>query len=170
MTKKNTNNKNSKKPTISIIACVTRDRAIGKDNKLLFHLPEELKYFYKVTKRHPVIMGYNTYKSIGKPLKERHNIVISRDEEPISGYIVAKSLDDAIEKASKLQQDEIFIIGGAKIYNQAIEKADKLYITEVDATRDADTFFPDYADFSKKSKIGEGEEKGLKYIFYEYER
>ncbi len=158
------------KPTISIIACVAKDRGIGKDGKLLFHLPEELKYFNKVTKRHPVIMGYNTYKSIGKPLKERHNIVISRDDEKIPGYIVADSLEDAIEKASKLQKDEIFIIGGAKIYKEAIGLADKLYITEVDAKEEADTFFPEYADFTKKSKIGDGEEKGFKYTFYVYER
>jgi len=158
------------KPIISIIACIAKDRGIGKDNKLLFHLPEELKYFHKVTKRHPVIMGYNTYKSIGRPLKERHNIVISRDSEKIPGYIIASSLEDAIAKASKLQQDEVFIIGGAKVYEQAIKIADKLYLTEVDAKVDADTYFPDYADFGKKTKIGSGEEKEFKYTFYEYER
>ena len=155
---------------ISIIVCVAKDRGIGKDNKLLFDLPEDLKYFHKVTKRHPVIMGYNTYKSIGRPLKERHNIVISRDDEKIPGYIVASSLDDAVEKAQKLEQDEIFIIGGAKIYEQAIERADKLYITEVDTKLEADTFFPDYADFTKKSKVGEGRQGDTKYEFMVYEK
>ena len=158
------------KPEISIIVCVAKDRGIGKDNKLLFDIPEDLKYFHKVTKRHPVIMGYNTYKSIGKPLKERHNIVISERDEKIPGYIVASSLLDAIEKASKLQKDEIFIIGGAKVYKEAIGLADKLYITEVDAKIDADTFFPDYTDFSKKTKIGEGRDGGVKYEFCIYER
>lgn len=164
------NLKIKQKPIISVIACLDKNRAIGKDNNLLFDLPGDLKYFHKVTKRHPVIMGYNTYKSIGRPLKERHNIVISRDDEKISGYIVASSLEDAINKASKLQNDEIFIIGGAKIYNQALVLADRLYITEVNAEKDADTYFPDYSDFRKKVKIGEGEDNGYNYSFFIYEK
>ena len=159
-----------KKPKISIIACLAKDGGIGKNNKLLFDIPEDLKYFHKVTQKHPVIMGYNTYKSIGHPLSMRHNIVISKKVKKIPGYIVASDLDEAINKASKLQKDEIFIIGGASVYEQAIKVADKLYITEVDATEDADKYFPDYSNFTKRTKIGNGKEKEFKYTFYEYER
>ena len=157
-------------PKISIIVAIAKDRGIGMGNKLLFDLPEDLKYFHKVTKRHPVIMGYNTYKSISRPLKERHNIVISRDGTHIPGYIVVSSLGEAIEKASELQKDEIFIIGGAKVYSQAISIADRLYITEVDAKKEADTFFPDYSDFKSRNVISSGEHNGVKYTFCIYEK
>jgi len=137
-------------PKISIICALAENRAIGKDNRLLWHIPEDLKRFQKLTRGHVVIMGRKTFESIGRALPERVNIVISRDLDfKPENCLVASSFEDALEKARQMEKNEIFIIGGGQVYNQAINQADKLYLTIVPGSYEADTFFPDYSVFKK---------------------
>ena len=142
------------------------NRAIGKDNKLLWHIPADFEWFKSKTKGHAVIMGMNTYESIGKPLPKRTNIVITHlpDYHP-EGVIIVHSLDEAIEEAKKHEKEEIFVLGGAYVYSQAIHLADKLYITEVDGEYEADTFFPDYSEFKHELYREPGESNGYTYTF-----
>lgn len=161
--------KKNNKPIISLIAVIAKDRGIGKDNKLLFDIPEDLKHFRKVTLGHTVIMGYNTYRSLGnKALPKRRNIVLSFDDMELPDAEVCQSIDQALELTKK--EDEIFFIGGASIYHQAINIADKLYLTEVEETKEADTYFPIYSNFRQKKKLGDGMYNKVKYNFYKYER
>ncbi|HCM82369.1 MAG: Dihydrofolate reductase [Candidatus Gottesmanbacteria bacterium GW2011_GWB1_44_11c] len=138
---------------LSVIAVVGKNRELGKNNKLLWDIPEDMAWFKEITKGHPVIMGKNTFLSIGHPLPHRVNIVITRD--PLfqeAGVTIAHSFEEAINIGKATGNNELFIIGGAKLYSQAVPIADKLYITKVDALRpDADTFFPEYESrFTKK--------------------
>jgi len=128
---------------ISLIVAMGKNNEIGKRNELLWNLPADMKHFKKTTYLHTVIMGRKTFESIGRPLPNRRNIVITRDTKyKAQGVEIVKS----IEKAIALFQDineEIFIIGGGEIYNQAIKYADKLYITHINEEfSEADTFFP----------------------------
>ncbi len=129
---------------ISIIAAIGKNNELGKENKLLWSLPADMKHFREITSGHTVIMGRKTFESIGKPLPNRKNIVITRDENyKKEGIEVVHSLEDAISIARQ-GLAEIFVIGGAEIYKQALPVADKLYITHVDAeNKNADTFFPE---------------------------
>ncbi len=140
-----------KKPRVSIISAIARkDRAIGKDNALLWHIPEDMRHFRELTTGHAVVMGENTFRSIGKPLPNRTNIVLSLDTElRLDGCIVAHSVEDALEQARTSESEEIFIIGGASIYRQFIPLADRLYLTLVEGEYEADTFFPEYGEFTK---------------------
>lgn len=139
------------KPTISIIVAVAQNLAIGKDNKLLWNIPEDLKHFKAITKGHPVIMGERTYYSIGRPLPNRTNIVLSdKIDLRIDGAIIVHSIDEAIKIATKNDNEEIFFIGGAMVYHQALNIADRLYLTIVEGDYEADTFFPDYTNIFKK--------------------
>lgn len=160
------------KPTISMIAVIGENRELGKNNQLLWHLPADLNHFKKITDRHPVIMGRKTFSSIGKPLPNRINIIVSRDKNfQAAGIYVFSSIEDAIEFARTKDQKEFFIIGGASIYTQGIQFADKLYLTLIKATRpDADAFFPDYSDFNKVISSEEREEGGYKFTFLELTR
>jgi dihydrofolate reductase len=138
-------------PRISMISAIARkDRAIGKDNALLWHIPEDFKYFKDLTSGHAIIMGENTFRSIGKALPNRTNIVLtlSPDFAPMD-CIVVRSIEEALEQARRVEQDEIFICGGASVYKQMIPYADRLYLTLVDGEFEADTFFPDYSEFTK---------------------
>lgn len=127
---------------ISIIVAIASNNGIGKNNDLLWHIPEDLKRFKKLTMGQSIIMGKNTWFSLPRrPLPGRTNIVLTDDpEECIEGCISAYSIDDALAKCEKGQ--EIFIIGGGSIYNQFLEMADRLYITHVHKEFEADTFFP----------------------------
>jgi len=155
------------KPRISIMVAHSRNMAIGKANTLLWRLPEDLKRFKKLTTGHPIIMGRKTYQSIGRPLPERTNVVITRDINlEIPGCIVVHSTGEAIEKAKEFDREEIFIIGGGEIYKEALPMTDRLYITVLDKDVDADTFFPEYSKiFTKKISEEPGEFKGQKYFF-----
>lgn len=155
------------KPRISIIVAHSRNMAIGKANMLIWHLPEDLKRFKKLTTGHPIIMGRKTYQSIGRPLPERTNIVITRDSNlDIPGCIVVHSAIKAIEKAQEFDQEEIFIIGGAEIYKETLPLADRLYVTKVELDVDGDAFFPEYSKiFTKKISEELGEFEGLKYSY-----
>jgi len=133
------------KTLVSIIVSVGPKLEIGKDNKLLWQIPEDLKNFKKITEGHPVIMGQNTYFSIGKALPKRKNIVVTKDDKlKLNDADISYSIPEAIELAKEYDKDEIFIIGGASIYAQTINLADRLYVTLVAGEYEADTFFPEY--------------------------
>ncbi len=155
---------------LSIIAAIGKNRELGKDNKLLWDIPEDMEHFRSKTRGHAVIMGRKTYESIGHALPARPNIIITRDEtfQTPDGSFIVHSLDEAIALGKEKEKEELFIIGGANIYAQAIDIADKLYITEVHQSfPDADTFFPDYARFSKEISKKEGSGNGYTYTFLE---
>ncbi len=142
------------KPQISIIVALAENRAIGRDNNLLWHISEDLRNFKKITNGHTVIMGRKTWESLGRPLPNRRNIVVSRNmsnnlANSIPGVEFYPSINEAIEAASASTEkhpdslDEIFIIGGGEIYRETIPIASKIYLTLVHAIiDDADTFFP----------------------------
>lgn len=126
---------------ISMIAAVDRNLTIGKKGGLPWKLPADLKHFQDLTTGHVVIMGRKTYDSIGKPLPNRTNIVISGKSNPnIPGCVVVASVEEALNKAPDNQ--EIFIMGGGEIYNQFLPFAQKLYLTKIDHQFDGDIFFP----------------------------
>lgn len=128
---------------ISLIVAASTNNAIGKNNQLLWHLPNDLKFFKNTTWGMPVIMGRKTFEAVNKPLPGRFNIIITRQADwKAEGTITATDLNDALQKAAETNCKEAFVIGGGEIYQQAIEIADKIYITRVHATLDGDTFFP----------------------------
>jgi dihydrofolate reductase len=128
-------------------------RGIGKKNALMWHIPGELPRFKQITTGHPVIMGRKTFESIGRVLPGRTNIIVTQNPQfQAQECRIVSSLDEAIEIAKKeAGADEIFIIGGGQIYKQAMEKGivDRLYLTIVEGDFGADTFFPDYSNFTK---------------------
>lgn len=173
---------------ISIIAAMDEKGGIGKDNKIPWHIKEDLVRLKSLTIGHTVILGRTTYESMlayyqksGKPtMFMRTHIVVTRDlnyyVDPKYGFAV-HSIEEAVRLAREkeaLRQaqglQEIFIIGGEKIFEQTIGLADKLYLTIVEGDFDADTFFSDYSEFKNKKVIGEGESEGHKYTFLELER
>ena len=155
------------KPIISIIVAHSKNMAVGKANSLVWHLPDDLKRFKRLTTGHPIIMGRKTYQSIGRPLPGRTNIVVTRDKNlEIPGCIVVHSAVEAIEKAKEFDRKEIFIIGGAEIYKETLPLADRLYVTKVDMNVDGDAFFPEYSNiFTKKVSEELAEHEGLKYSY-----
>lgn len=127
---------------VNIIVAMAENNAIGKDNKLLWHLPNDLKFFKNTTMGCPIIMGRKTYESIGRLLPGRQNIIVSRDKNyRVDGAIVCDSLKKSIDS---LQTDKVFVIGGGQIYKQAIDAGliNNIYITKVHIEIDGDTFFP----------------------------
>jgi len=161
---------------ISIIVAVGKNNVIGKGNDLPWHLSSDFKYFKEKTLGHTVIMGNNTFKSIGKPLSGRKNIIISKtrpvsEQENLCYYV--NSIQNAIKKTGDDKETEAFIIGGESIYKQSIDIADRLYITEVDATIDGDKFFPsvDKSKWKEISRIkGQKTEKddyNFNFVIYE---
>lgn len=160
---------------ISIIAAIGRNRELGKDNKLLWYIKEDLRKFKSLTAGHPIIMGRKTWESLPfKPLPKRTNIVVSRQAgKMFDGATVIFSLEHALDIAKRAPgSDEIFIIGGGQIYKEAIEKSlvDKLYLTIVDREFDADVFFPDYSEFKKVVSEEEHDNGEYKYKFLELEK
>ena len=132
--------------TVSIIVAIGENNAIGKDNQLLWHLPADLRHFKNKTSGHTIIMGRKTFDSVGKPLPNRRNIVVTRQDIKIEGCEVVKSIDDALDLCR--DEEEVFIGGGAEIYKLAMPKTDRIYLTIVHQEFDADTFFPKI-DFSE---------------------
>lgn len=129
-------------PKLSIIVAMSSNRVIGVNNSLPWHLSEDLKHFKTLTTGHTIIMGRKTYESIGKPLPNRRNIVISRNLNAFYGGIeVVHSLEDAFSTSSN--DDEVFIIGGSNIYEQSLHLAEHLYITEIKKAFEGDAFFPE---------------------------
>jgi dihydrofolate reductase len=128
---------------ISLIAAMSENRVIGINNKLPWHLPADLRHFRRLTTGHPVIMGRRNYESIGKPLPNRTNIVVTRNPDyRAAGCLVTHSLDDAMNSAGN--DSEIFIIGGAEIYRQAFDRANRIFITLIHARIEGDTYFPEF--------------------------
>jgi len=133
---------------LSIIAAVARNRVIGRDNTLPWHIPEDLRYFREVTMGKPVIMGRMTFQSIGRPLPCRANIVATRDPGfPAGGIILARSSEDALEaaraSAHEAGVEEAFVIGGSGLFRRFLPLADRLYLTRIDADIAGDTLFPE---------------------------
>lgn len=152
---------------ISIIVAIAKNRVIGKDNKLLWHLPDDLKRFKELTKDHIVIMGQNTFESLPKkPLPNRVNIVITDDYNynPDYDILIAHSITESLAIARNQNIDkELFIIGGASIYRQFLPLADKLYITQIDKDFEGDVYFPELDNSWKL--IDEIEKKGDEFNY-----
>ena len=156
---------------ISIIVAMSENSVIGLNNQLPWHISEDLKNFKKTTLNHCVIMGRKTYESIGKPLKDRRNIVISRSKSLlIDGVEVVNSLDRAISIVD--DSSEIFIIGGEQIYTISLPMATHLYVTKVNGEYKGDAFFPDYIRDEWKEIAREDliSESSLNFSFLKYER
>lgn len=133
--------------TVSAIAAMSQNLVIGKDNKLLWHIPEDFKHFKRVTMGKPVIMGRKTYQSIGKPLPGRTNIVITSQPDQVEGdVVIVATLDEALTRAKQIATDtnvdEVFIIGGGQIYAAAMAQTDRIYLTVINQDFEGDTFFP----------------------------
>ena len=130
--------------TISLVVAASENNAIGKNNQLIWHLPNDLKFFKNTTWGFPVIMGRKSFESVNKPLPGRTNIVITTNLDwKVETVIVVKNLKDAIQKAAETNSKQIFIIGGGEIYKQSMDIADSIYITRVHADLEGDTFFPE---------------------------
>lgn len=158
--------------SINIIAAVAKNRAIGFENKLIYWLPNDLKRFKALTTGHTIIMGRNTYLSLPKgALPNRRNVVLSSTISELPGCDVYPTLDAALKSCRP--DEDIFIIGGARVYEQAISIADRLCLTEVDDTpAQADAFFPDYSDWQVVNKEAhpKDERHAFEYAFIDYER
>lgn len=127
---------------LSIVVATGKNGEIGKDNRLLWHLPADLKYFKNLTTGHPIIMGRHTFESIGRALPNRRNIIITRQlDYQAEGVDIVHSLEEAI--ALVKDQHEVMVIGGADVYQQALPKANRIYITRVEIEPEADRFFPE---------------------------
>jgi dihydrofolate reductase len=159
---------------ISFLVAMGKFRVIGKGNQLPWHLPEDLKFFKKVTMGHPIAMGRKTHESIGKILPGRENIVITRQPNYQSGgATVFNSVEDFVKKYCN-RDEEIFIIGGAEIFKEAFPYANRLYITQIHQEFEGDTYFPEF-DFSQWKLIscekGKSDEKNpFDYEFRIYDR
>ena len=152
---------------ITIVVAMGLNNEIGANNQLLWHLPKDLKHFKEITTGHPIIMGRKTYESIGKPLPNRTNIVVSRKKDWFQeGILIVGSLKEALKFAKKMDE-EIFIIGGGNIYEQTIDIADKLEVTQVNANLQADIFFPkiDAKIWEKSEEICHEKDEKNEYDF-----
>jgi dihydrofolate reductase len=127
--------------TVSIVVAISENHVIGKDNKLLWYLPNDLKHFKDITTGHTVIMGRKTYESVGKPLPKRRNIIITRQPITIEGCEVVNSIDAALQLCKS--EAEVFIVGGAEIYKQSLKLTDRIYLTIVHKDFDGDSSFPE---------------------------
>lgn len=138
---------------ISLIAALAVDRVIGLENAMPWHLPADLAWFKRNTLNKPIIMGRKTYESLGQPLPGRRNIVLSRHPAVGDGVIWAASASDALAAAG--EAEEVMVIGGGNIYQQFLPRAQRLYLTHIDAEIDGDTYFPDYEPDQWQSTFSE---------------
>ena len=157
-----------------IIVAIADNNAIGKDNALLWHISEDLKFFKRTTSGCPVIMGRKTFESIGRPLPKRTNIVVSRGFDAPEGIIVVGSLSEAYTVADG-SYERCFVIGGGQIYAQALADADRLIVTHVHTViEDADTYFPQIDpsvwEVEDRSEMFHDEESGFDFEFVTYKR
>ena len=147
---------------ISLIAAVGKNYELGKDNKLIWHFKKDMEYFKEVTTGKTVVMGRKTYESIGRPLPNRRNIVIT--SRMLEGIETVKTIDEILD-----MHEDIFIIGGASIYEEFIKYADKIYLTLIDKEYDADTYFPTFDENQfEKTVIKEETENDIKLTFALY--
>jgi len=160
---------------ISAIVAMSRNRVIGKDNQIPWHLPADLKYFKKTTLNHHIILGRKCYESIGRPLPKRTNIIVTRNKKyEAEGCIIVGSIEEALEFSRKQEQTEVFIAGGGQIYEQSMELWDRLYLTEVAIEVEGDVHFPKLSDeqwlmIDEKSHVADGKNP-YDYTFKIYER
>jgi len=161
---------------VSIIAAKSKNNALGKENKLLWHLPIDFKFFKDTTLGHPIIMGRKTFESLPKALPGRTNIIITGDRNyKKEDAMVTHSLEDAI-KLGLSENEEVFICGGGQIYEEALDKnlVNKMYITEVDVELNGDTFFPTFDeskwDLIKKECHTKDERHDFNFCFLEFEK
>lgn len=175
----------SEKPIISMIAAIGKNRELGKDNGLLWHIPEDMKFFQSKTRFHPIIMGRRTFESFRRPLKNRTSIIVTRDKgyEAPEGCFVFDAIDKAvacgIKEELRLRKElkdnltpEVYIIGGGQIFTIAMPLADRLYLTFVDREfPDADAYFPEYKkEFTKVVESRKSSGNGFTYTFKTLER
>lgn len=157
---------------INVIAAVAKNRAIGYKNKLIYWLPNDLKRFKALTTGHTIIMGCNTFLSLPKgALPNRRNIVLTRTQKDFPGCDTYASLKEALAHCTS--DEDVYIIGGASVYQQALPLADRLCLTEIDDTpEEADTFFPDYSDWHEvwREDHEKDERHEQRYAFVDYER
>jgi dihydrofolate reductase len=158
---------------VHIVVAMAQNRAIGKDNQLLWHLPNDLRHFKQLTSGHTVIMGRKTFESIGKPLPNRRNIVITRQNHlQAEGVEIVHSLEDALTISDP--NEEVFVIGGAEIYQLALKYCSKITLTLVDCLPDADAYFPDIDfdtwDLTEQHSFEKDERHGYAYQFLTYVR
>ncbi len=166
-----------KNPPLTIVVAMSKqDRALGRDNSLLWHIPDDLKRFKALTSGHPIIMGRKTFESIldilGKPLPNRTNIVVTRDTSyNHDGVLVAHSVEEAVSLAQNEKPVEIHIGGGAQLYQLMLPRVQKLYVTWIDDAPEADTFFPEFEDdFEIIERHPPREHKDISYQWIDYER
>lgn len=162
---------------ISIIVAVAKNNVIGKDNTLIWHLPNDMKFFKETTNGHCIITGRKNYESIPakfRPLPNRINMVLTRQENyEAPGAVICSNLYEALKKAEALRESECFIIGGGEIYKQALPLAQKLYITRIDQEFEGDTWFPEIGSEWKlvqEEKHSADEKHKYAYAFCIYEK
>lgn len=154
---------------VSMIVAMAKNRVIGIENRLPWHIPEDLKYFKAVTMGKPIIMGRKTYESIGRPLPGRANIVVTRNSDYApEGVMVVNSVIDALDcakrQAKAVGESEIFIIGGEQLYRESLPFAEKIYLTEVEIALEGDAYFPiinpeEWCELNRQEKVSEGREQ-----------
>jgi len=157
---------------VSLIVAHDDRLGIGARNRLLWHIKKDFQHFKNLTTGHPIIMGRKTFASIGKPLPGRTNIIVTRDSNfSAPGCLIAISLESAIARANDIDDQEVFIIGGGQIYQEAMAKnlVDKLYVTKVQGDFKADVFFPDYSHFKLLKQVN-GQEGQYHFTFYVFEK
>lgn len=156
---------------IIIIAAIGKNNELGKDNKLLWHLPSDLKFFKEKTMGKTIVMGKNTFDSLPKQLPNRKHIVLSHEELNLpSDIIIFYDFNELLNYIKKIE-DDVYIIGGAMMYKQFIEESDMMYLTEIDKEYEADVFFPNFNKEEWESKfIKEVEENDVKYKHMQYIR
>ena len=155
---------------ISLIAAIGKNNELGKNNKLIWNLPGDMKFFRETTTNHTVIMGYNTYLSIGRPLPNRRNVVLTSKDINDENIYVYHKIDDLIK--NEVKDEEVFVIGGSSLYNYFYDLADKMYLTLIDDEDSmADTYFPniDY-NMWNQTLLLENEDNGIKYKHVLFER
>ena len=151
---------------INIIAAVGKNLEIGKDNKLLWRIPNDQKYFKETTINKTVVMGRKTYESMGKPLKNRKNIVLTRGKLNIDNVEIVNNYKEILNR-----EEEIFIIGGEQIYKKFLPYADNLYLTEINASKEADTYFPEFDKGLYEKEVLKTEEyNDIEYSFVIYRK
>ncbi|MBP9717034.1 MAG: dihydrofolate reductase [Candidatus Levybacteria bacterium] len=158
---------------ISIIAAIDSKRGLGKNNDLLFKIPQDFERMKKITTGHPLVMGRKTFESIGRKLPGRTSIVVTRDANSLKGLayqpdVIVASLEDGIEAAKSAPgNDEVIIFGGGQIFTEAVEKdlVDVLHLTVVEGDYNADTFFPDYSKYDKVLSEEKGESNEYRFTF-----
>jgi dihydrofolate reductase len=155
-------------PRISIIVAMANNRVIGADNRIPWHLPDDLKMFKRLTMGHHIVMGRKTYESIGRLLPGRTTVIVTRQRDyAVAGAIVAHSLHDAINAAAR--DDEIFVIGGAELFREALPIADRMHLSLVDAQPEGDTWMPEF-DSTEWTEVSREEKPGYRYLVLERTR